>query len=277
MIHLLNNGMKIGYINYRVEKFIEKPNVIICFKCSQFGHTQSSCKFTQKCFRCSNKDHSSKSCPFKLDKNNQKCPNCHGPHPATYAGCKAFKEQLMQLHEKKNSQSQSNNNKYNSNNLKNNNNNFVTSNTPTWSKEKLATATTTTNDSEKLNELYSKIENISDKFEQYIEKMNNIIINHQTLQLQITDICSKSNNIINQINNLEINNKILFTESLRTTIIAFNLMCNDSNSETTKKAKHAFQKFLTNNFNLKPSDTNLENIPFEKIYSKPTEAKIDDE
>ena len=87
---------------HRVVKFINKPKLIICYKCSSPGHMARSCRSVAKCTRCSSLDHTKNDCPEKDNKNreNFKCPNCNGPHPATYAGCVKYKEALKQLSDK---------------------------------------------------------------------------------------------------------------------------------------------------------------------------------
>lgn len=100
--NLLKNGLKVGVINYRLVKFIRKPNVMICFNCSSPGHIAKFCRNTQKCTRCSSPDHTKNSCPMKddLNRSNFKCPNCNGQHPATYAGCVKYKETLKKIMER---------------------------------------------------------------------------------------------------------------------------------------------------------------------------------
>ncbi|RNA05388.1 hypothetical protein BpHYR1_028923 [Brachionus plicatilis] len=62
---LIRFGVKVKYMNRRVEKFVKKPKLIMCYKCGQTGHKMDKCTGQSKCIRCSKTDHLSKDCPDK--------------------------------------------------------------------------------------------------------------------------------------------------------------------------------------------------------------------
>jgi hypothetical protein len=100
--NLITSKIKIGYERFRVAEFKRKKTLIVCYDCALFGHKQGSnkCKGI-KCYGCGSKDHIRFNCPDKDDRSKDKCPNCDGNHPATYAGCQVFKQQLNKLYGKK--------------------------------------------------------------------------------------------------------------------------------------------------------------------------------
>ena len=77
---------------YKVSTYI--PEVIRCYKCQRFGHKAPSCHAKkEKCTVCSG-PHEVQKCPIKSTHrtdNTATCPNCKGPHPASYQGCPEFK------------------------------------------------------------------------------------------------------------------------------------------------------------------------------------------
>ena len=36
--NLINGGIKIDYIKYKVKKYLKKPKLLICFNCGKSGH-----------------------------------------------------------------------------------------------------------------------------------------------------------------------------------------------------------------------------------------------
>ena len=66
------------------------PTLIICSKCSKYGHTARKCTRAPCCGFCS-KRHEKNTCSLKpkeeSDKNKTKCPNCGDTHTAKYRGC----------------------------------------------------------------------------------------------------------------------------------------------------------------------------------------------
>ncbi len=46
---LVKDGMKFDYKTHRVTKFEKRPSVVVCFRCSGFGHKAAECKKTEKC------------------------------------------------------------------------------------------------------------------------------------------------------------------------------------------------------------------------------------
>ena len=82
-------------------KFQKKPSVLVCFKCSGYGHMANGCSnIRSKCYKCSG-DHAGFEC---LDKDKSsfrhKCPRCQGDHPATYAKCPVFQTHINKIRSK---------------------------------------------------------------------------------------------------------------------------------------------------------------------------------
>lgn len=96
VIRLSNmNKINIGLMRYKIEKLERKIKVIICYKCGKPNHTAENCRNQAKCIRCSSLEHTSKDCPAKDNREQYRCPNCPGKHPATYAGCPEFKRAII--------------------------------------------------------------------------------------------------------------------------------------------------------------------------------------
>ena len=70
------------------------PEVVRCYKCQKFGHKAPSCHARkEKCTVCSG-PHEVQHCPIKTTHRQEStttCPNCKGPHSASYQGCPEFK------------------------------------------------------------------------------------------------------------------------------------------------------------------------------------------
>ena len=84
----IDNGVYICNELKRCEASKTEPKVTMCYKCQGFGHMASNCPNQQRCLRCG-EDHSVKDC--KVQKQQIKCINCHGDHPAQYKGCPAYR------------------------------------------------------------------------------------------------------------------------------------------------------------------------------------------
>ncbi|CAF1111075.1 unnamed protein product, partial [Brachionus calyciflorus] len=97
----IHSGIKIKYKNHKVDKYVSKPRLVMCYQCGQTGHKATNCRNKAKCIRCSSEEHVSKDCPHKDDFKSYACPNCGGQHPATYAGCSYFKEKLQELYKRR--------------------------------------------------------------------------------------------------------------------------------------------------------------------------------
>lgn len=78
---------KLDFINHlkvRVVRFTPQT-YRQCYNCQAYGHSSFTCKLRPKCLKCS-LNHSSKNCTIKT-KEQLKCANCQGNHPANYHGC----------------------------------------------------------------------------------------------------------------------------------------------------------------------------------------------
>ena len=87
----IQNGVRIGFVLHRCEASTPRPSVQVvqCFKCQKLGHLAKECSEDNvKCLRCG-ANHLVKDCPAPREE--AKCSNCQGAHPASYRGCPAFK------------------------------------------------------------------------------------------------------------------------------------------------------------------------------------------
>ena len=73
------------HFRVRIEDLKYKDRVFQCFRCQEFGHTASSCKFSAHCNLCAG-DQESRHCPTS-SVSVRKCSNCHGDHPASSKDC----------------------------------------------------------------------------------------------------------------------------------------------------------------------------------------------
>ncbi|GFW01637.1 uncharacterized protein TNCV_4085521 [Trichonephila clavipes] len=55
--------IKAGYLNCKIRPYI--PNLLRCFKCQRFGHSQTSCRGQLTCSRCASAGHSSTDCTLE--------------------------------------------------------------------------------------------------------------------------------------------------------------------------------------------------------------------
>lgn len=74
-----------------VRNWDEPDDIIQCFNCQSFWHTQNSCREPTRCARCG-EDHPTHLC--KVSRINPKCCNCNGDH---HAGCKTCPERIRQI------------------------------------------------------------------------------------------------------------------------------------------------------------------------------------
>ncbi|KAL1129704.1 hypothetical protein AAG570_012648 [Ranatra chinensis] len=74
----------IFYHEYKVEKFRSGgSNVVQCYKCQNFGHTNRFCNMPERCV-CCGQAHSAKECKETI----LKCPNCSENHSAGSLNCR---------------------------------------------------------------------------------------------------------------------------------------------------------------------------------------------
>ncbi len=101
---ILEKGrVKIGYMSYKVEKFIKQP--IQCYKCNKFGHLAKKCSNVQVCSKCSG-DHSHNECVAQQ----LKCSNCGEAHSSFDRSCSVYKSIKNDSLKKMYSQSKHSNN-----------------------------------------------------------------------------------------------------------------------------------------------------------------------
>lgn len=100
-------NLAIGGHFVQVKRYADKPPVMQCSRCWEFGHTRSRCKQKERCRICGKDDHNEAThicteCPpasgngddidmdasAHLQHNNDYCcANCNGPHSATFRNC----------------------------------------------------------------------------------------------------------------------------------------------------------------------------------------------
>ncbi|GFW11485.1 uncharacterized protein TNCV_3810041 [Trichonephila clavipes] len=82
----LPTTVKAGYLNCKIRRCM--PNLLRCFKCQRFGHSQTSCHGQLTYSRCASAGHSSTDCTLE-----SKCINCSQPHPSNSKLCSKLKKQ----------------------------------------------------------------------------------------------------------------------------------------------------------------------------------------
>jgi hypothetical protein len=85
---LICGGFHLGFSRYRVERKLEIPKVVQCYKCQQFGHISKFCSAAPRCLMCG-EEHEHK--PGDKCMKAIKCANCGGNHVSSYRGCPYFK------------------------------------------------------------------------------------------------------------------------------------------------------------------------------------------
>ena len=75
-------------VEYVTELHVPKPTM--CYHCQEIGHYEDRCPESARpkvCYRCGER-HSTERCERAA-----RCVNCKGPHPASYKGCPAYKQE----------------------------------------------------------------------------------------------------------------------------------------------------------------------------------------
>ncbi|CAF1098424.1 unnamed protein product [Brachionus calyciflorus] len=221
---LIRYGIKIKYMNRRVEKFVYQPKLILCYRCGQTGHKSDRCKGQEKCIRCSKTDHVSKECPNKDNKDKLQCPNCGGKHPATYAGCPYFKQRLQEIYQKKEDKNFSNSKKTR-----------AQSPCPNVENESQNSNVEIKKLSDKLDIINTKLdifENLSKRIEELEKKCGEY---EDVTNDKIVKIVSQSKELINK--------------TISSITFAFELIVNEiSNTETRKSIQEKLKRYLQANF-----------------------------
>ncbi|XP_067139331.1 uncharacterized protein [Centruroides vittatus] len=75
-----------GYLRCSVRPYVLNP--LRCFKCQQFGHSQTSCRGKSVCAQCGTEGHQSAECT-----NTPCCVNCKDAHPAYSWKCPAWQRE----------------------------------------------------------------------------------------------------------------------------------------------------------------------------------------
>lgn len=79
----------LGHLRIKWEQYVKKNNYVQCFRCQNFGHTQTYCGTTPKCVKCAG-EHLTINCSYIDKMEKPKCSNCHGPHTANHTQCPAL-------------------------------------------------------------------------------------------------------------------------------------------------------------------------------------------
>ncbi len=90
---LLNEGLKMNFLKYKVVENRSHVNVTQCFNCQQFGHVSKSYKNQVKCVKCG-ENHNVKKCT-KTSSDQSFCSNCNGDHTSNFAQCPLFQQEIM--------------------------------------------------------------------------------------------------------------------------------------------------------------------------------------
>lgn len=90
------NNMKITF-----EAPYKKKEIMQCKRCQRFGHSKNQCFRPYRCVKCGSA-HPTTTCTKKPD-TEATCANCDEKHPASYKGCKVYKqyrERILKLDSK---------------------------------------------------------------------------------------------------------------------------------------------------------------------------------
>jgi hypothetical protein len=88
--NLISRGkIPIGFEIHRISAY-DRPKVIQCYKCQEFGHISKICKKENKCLHCAG-NHRSIECTLKKSTSQFKCANCSGNHKANSPTCQKYK------------------------------------------------------------------------------------------------------------------------------------------------------------------------------------------
>ena len=117
---LIKNGLKINYLNFKVEKYVKPITPLQCFRCQKFGHLAANCKEPKVCVACSETHDENYKC-YTLTK---KCANCGQNHTANYAGCPIYKQKQFELKSKSNESNKANSSRGYSETVKSNQDNL---------------------------------------------------------------------------------------------------------------------------------------------------------
>jgi hypothetical protein len=89
---LTKNGIQIFYRRIRCEEYKSPPSVLQCFRCQEYRHGLGQCQAqSQSCMRCGDA-HWKSACI--VEAKNAICKHCKGNYPASFKGCKFYKEAL---------------------------------------------------------------------------------------------------------------------------------------------------------------------------------------
>ena len=96
MKQLINDGLKLMYYKYKVEKYLKPIKPLHCFNCQQFFHFAVKCPNKDPiCVKCGDR-HKVKYCIAT----EVKCHNCKGDHTSSYGGCEIYQKNLNEKMEK---------------------------------------------------------------------------------------------------------------------------------------------------------------------------------
>lgn len=72
-----------------------KKEAVQCKRCQRFGHTKNLCRRPFRCVKCGG-DHDTRICT-KPRETSATCANCNEEHPASYKGCRVYKDYKTQI------------------------------------------------------------------------------------------------------------------------------------------------------------------------------------
>ena len=88
----LNDGVYLGNMYIKPEKYLPAKQPTRCFNCNKFGHVSNFCRNTPVCAKCSQ--------PHKTDQcteHTHKCCNCGQNHPAYTKSCPTYLENFKKV------------------------------------------------------------------------------------------------------------------------------------------------------------------------------------